>query len=165
MPMVPPPPPPPGGFGAGAAPLGTRVTEAAGAGALVAPMSTTDSPAAQLPAGPGLSAMPVRLAGAEPMAGDKAWRDIPTCREAGLDVEYLMLRGIFMPAGATAPQISFYENLLARVRDTPEWREMMQQGAFNTTTMTGDSFRSWLEREETRHRTLMQEAGFLAQQG
>ena len=106
-----------------------------------------------------------RLSGTEPMTPTQAWRDIPTCKEAGLDVEYLMLRGIFMPAGATPPQLAFYENLLARVRETPEWREMMQQGAFNTTTMTGDSFRSWLEREEDRHRSLMQEAGFLAQQG
>ena len=28
-----------------------------------------------------------------------AWTDIPTCKEAGLDVDYLMLRGIFMPPG------------------------------------------------------------------
>ena len=106
-----------------------------------------------------------RLAGAEPMTPTQAWRDIPTCREAGLDVEYLMLRGIFMPAGATPPQLAFYENLMTRVRETPEWRDLMQQGAFNTTTLTGEAFRAWLEREETRHRSLMQEAGFLAQQG
>jgi hypothetical protein len=40
----------------------------------------------------------------------------------------------------------------------------MAQGAFNTTTLSGEPFRAWLEREETRHRTLMQEAGFLAGQ-
>ncbi len=31
-----------------------------------------------------------------------AWSDIPTCKEAGLDVDYLMLRGIFMPPGVDA---------------------------------------------------------------
>ena len=51
---------------------------------------------------------------------------------------------------------------MARVRETPEWRDLMQQGAFNTTGMTGGAFRGWLEREEARHRSLMQEAGFLA---
>ncbi len=30
-----------------------------------------------------------------------AWSDIPTCKEQGLDVDYLMLRGIFMAAGVT----------------------------------------------------------------
>ena len=33
------------------------------------------------------------------IAGDMAWDDIPTCKSQGLDVEYLMLRGFFMPPG------------------------------------------------------------------
>ena len=103
-----------------------------------------------------------RLSSTERMTETQAWSDIPTCRESGLDVDYLMLRGIFMPAGVTPAQLAFYVSLLERVRETPEWRELMQQGAFNTTSMSGDPFRAWLEREETRHRTLMQEAGFLA---
>jgi tripartite-type tricarboxylate transporter receptor subunit TctC len=91
-----------------------------------------------------------------------AWSDIPTAKESGLDVEYLMLRGIFMPAGVQPAQLAFYEGLLEKVRETPDWRELMQQGAFNTTTMTGDAFREWLIKEEAKHKTLMQEAGFLA---
>ncbi|WP_043334887.1 Bug family tripartite tricarboxylate transporter substrate binding protein [Belnapia moabensis] len=103
-----------------------------------------------------------RLSGTEKMTETMAWSDIPTAKEAGLDVEYLMLRGIFMPAGVQPAQVAFYENLLEKVRETPDWRELMQQGAFNTTSMTGDAFRAWLTKEEARHRTLMQEAGFLA---
>jgi tripartite-type tricarboxylate transporter receptor subunit TctC len=34
----------------------------------------------------------------EKVTEDMAWSDIPTCKEAGLDIEYLMLRGFFMPA-------------------------------------------------------------------
>ncbi|MGG5821862.1 Bug family tripartite tricarboxylate transporter substrate binding protein [Falsiroseomonas sp. HW251] len=105
-----------------------------------------------------------RLSGAERMTETMAWRDIPTAKESGLDVEYLMLRGIMGAPGLNAAQIAFYVDLLAKVRDTQEWRDLMAQGAFNTTTMTGDAFRSWLEAEETRHRSLMQEAGFLAGQ-
>ena len=30
-----------------------------------------------------------------------AWGDIPTCKSQGLDIEYLMLRGVFMPPGVT----------------------------------------------------------------
>ena len=33
------------------------------------------------------------------IAGDMAWSDIPTCKSQGLDIEYLMLRGIFMTPG------------------------------------------------------------------
>jgi tripartite-type tricarboxylate transporter receptor subunit TctC len=105
-----------------------------------------------------------RLSGTERMTETMAWRDIPTARESGLDVEYLMLRGIMGAPGINAAQIAFYVDLLGKVRETLEWRELMAQGAFNTTTMTGDAFRAWLEREEARHRSLMQEAGFLAGQ-
>jgi len=103
-----------------------------------------------------------RLPGTEKMTETSAWSDIPTCKEAGLDVEYLMLRGLFMPAGVQPAQIAFYEQLVGKIRETPEWKELMQQGAFNPTSMTGQAFRDWLTREETRHRTLMTEAGFTA---
>jgi tripartite-type tricarboxylate transporter receptor subunit TctC len=104
-----------------------------------------------------------RLPGEGRLTETMGWQDIPTCREAGLDVEYLMLRGIFMAPGVQPAQLQYFVELLDRVRETPEWRELMAQGAFNTTTMTGDRFRDWLTSEEQRHRTLMQEAGFLAQ--
>lgn len=102
-----------------------------------------------------------RLKPTERITATQAWSDLPTCREQGLDVEYLMLRGIFMPGGVTAAQTRFYVDLMARVIDTPEWRDLMIQGAFNTTTMTGQPFVDWLSREEERHRELMRAAGFL----
>jgi tripartite-type tricarboxylate transporter receptor subunit TctC len=102
-----------------------------------------------------------RLPGEGRVTETMGWQDIPTCREAGLDVEYLMMRAIFMAPGVQPAQVDYFKNLLARVMETPEWRDLMAQGAFNTTTKTGDEFRSWLEREEQRHRTLMQEAGFI----
>ena len=37
-----------------------------------------------------------------------AWSDIPTCKETGVDVEYQMLRGIFMPPGVELAQVDFY---------------------------------------------------------
>ena len=37
----------------------------------------------------------------------------------------------------------------------------MNEGAFNQTFMTGADFAKWLSGEESRHRQLMQEAGFL----
>jgi tripartite-type tricarboxylate transporter receptor subunit TctC len=62
----------------------------------------------------------------------------------------------------SAEQVRFYVDLLDKVRATPEWKELMAQGAFNQTALEGAEFRTWLEREEERHRQLMAEAGFLA---
>jgi putative tricarboxylic transport membrane protein len=93
---------------------------------------------------------------------DKAWSDIPTCKSAGLDVEYLMLRGIFMAPGATPDQVNFYVELLKKVRETPEWKTLMNDGAFNQTFLSGADYAKWVENEEKRHQTLMKDAGFLA---
>lgn len=92
-----------------------------------------------------------------------AWHDIPTCKEAGVNIDYLMLRGIFMPGGVTEEQRNYYVALFKKIRATPEWKEFMEKGAFNTTFMAGDDYRTWVGKEEGRHRILMQEAGFLAQ--
>ncbi|MFN7752325.1 MAG: Bug family tripartite tricarboxylate transporter substrate binding protein [Pseudomonadota bacterium] len=90
-----------------------------------------------------------------------AWSDIPTCREAGVPTDYVMLRGIFMAGGVTPAQRDFYVNLMRRIRETPEWRRFMEEGAFNTTALSGEPFVEWLKRAKEEHRALMKEAGFL----
>ena len=91
-----------------------------------------------------------------------SWNDIPPCKQAGVDVDYVMLRGIFMAPGVTEDQKVFYVSLLRRVRATPEWKDFMEKGAFNTTALMGDDYRTWVAKEEQRHLQLMKEAGFLA---
>ncbi|PSC06051.1 tricarboxylate transporter [Alsobacter soli] len=103
-----------------------------------------------------------RLPYKEPIANGKAWSDIPTCKEAGLDIGYLMLRGVFMPPGATQEQVDYYVGVLQKVRETPEWKDFMKTGAFNTSFMTGKQFEDWLKKAEETHRSLMEKAGFVA---
>ena len=93
---------------------------------------------------------------------DMAWSDIPTCKESGFDVEYLMLRGIFMPGGVTTDQAAYYSDVMKKVRETPEWKKFMEEGAFNQTALTGKEYGDWVAKEEKRHYELMKEAGFLA---
>src|SRR5262249_36552772 len=45
------------------------------------------------------------------------------------------------------------------------WGALIVDGVFNQTFMTGADFAKWLSGEESRHRPLMQEAGFLAGNG
>jgi putative tricarboxylic transport membrane protein len=90
-----------------------------------------------------------------------SWGDIPTCKSQGLDVDYLMLRGIFMPGGVTADQVKYYVDVLKKVQQTPEWKQLMEQGAFNTTSLEGKEYADWVAREEARHVALMKSAGFI----
>jgi putative tricarboxylic transport membrane protein len=74
----------------------------------------------------------------------------------------VMLRGIFMPAGVPKDVVDFYIDLFKKVRETPEWKKFMQDGAFNQTFLTGKEYVDWVAKAETLHRDLMKEAGFLA---
>ncbi len=91
-----------------------------------------------------------------------SWNDIPTCKEAGVPTDYVMLRGIFMPPGVPKEAVDFYVELFKKVRETPEWKEYIERGALNNTFMTGKEYVNWVAKAETLHRTLMKEAGFLA---
>jgi putative tricarboxylic transport membrane protein len=95
------------------------------------------------------------------IAGGQSWADIPTCKSQGLDMEYLMLRGIFMTPGATKAQVDYYVSLFEKVRATPEWKKLMADGAFNQSFMTGADYTKWVAKEEARHRELMQAAGWV----
>ena len=92
----------------------------------------------------------------------QSWNDVPTCASAGLPVEYLMLRGIFMPPGVTPDQVKYYLDLFQKVRALPEWKDFMEKGAFKQTVMSGDAYIDWLGKNEQAHRVLMREAGFMA---
>jgi putative tricarboxylic transport membrane protein len=98
----------------------------------------------------------------EKVTATQSWYDIPTCKEAGIPMDYVMLRGIFMPAGVSPDVVAFYVDLFTKVRATPEWKKFMEDGAFNQTFMTGKAYADWVAKAESLHRDLMKEAGFLA---
>jgi putative tricarboxylic transport membrane protein len=97
----------------------------------------------------------------EKITANMSWNDIPTCKSGGLDIEYLMLRGIFMTPGATKEQVDYYVDLFQKVRKTEEWTKLMADGAFNQTFMIGAEYTKWVETEEKRHEQLMKAAGWL----
>lgn len=98
----------------------------------------------------------------EKVTADASWNDLPTCMSAGIPVQYLMMRGIFMSPGATPDQVAYYVQLLDKVRALPEWKTFMAQGAYKTTTMNGPAFVEWLERAQNFHKVLMREARLMA---
>jgi tripartite-type tricarboxylate transporter receptor subunit TctC len=58
--------------------------------------------------------------------------------------------------------VAYYVQLLGKVRDLPEWKAFMAQGAFKPNTMSGQAFVDWLDRAESFHRVLMREAKLMA---
>lgn len=96
------------------------------------------------------------------VTADQSWNDIPTCKEEGLDVSYSMLRGIFLPPGATQEQTDFYVDLFRKIVETPEYKDYMQKQALKPVFLTGKEMTDFLEKDEELHTKLMTEAGFVA---
>jgi len=92
----------------------------------------------------------------------QAWSDIPTCKEEGLDMQYLMLRAMFLPGKVTAEQTAFYVDLFKKVTQTPEYKEYMEKQALKPVFMTGSEMLKFLEADDALNKELMTEAGFVA---
>ena len=78
------------------------------------------------------------------IAGDMAWGDIPTCKSQGLDMEYLMLRGIFMSPKAHQGAGRLLRRAVQEGARDAGMEGADEDGAFNTTFMTGDDYAKWV---------------------
>jgi tripartite-type tricarboxylate transporter receptor subunit TctC len=90
----------------------------------------------------------------------QSWNDIPTCKEEGLDVQYLMLRAMFLPGKATAEQKDFYVDLFRKVSQTSDYKDYMEKQALKPVFLTGNAMLKFLEEDDALNKNLMIEAGF-----
>src|SRR5882724_5248237 len=96
------------------------------------------------------------------VAGDKSWNDVPTCKEEGLDVQYLMLRAMFLPGKVTPDQTAFYVDLFKKVAQTAEFKEYLEKQALKPIFLSGADMVKFLEEDDALNAQLMNEAGFVA---
>ena len=90
------------------------------------------------------------------------WKDVPTVKEAlGVDISYLMLRGIFGAPEMPKDAVAWYQDFLKKVQETPEWKKYMEEGALKAAFATGDEYVKWVQEAEQLHKDLMAKGGLL----
>ena len=90
------------------------------------------------------------------------WKGIPTVKETlGVDIHYLMLRGIFGPPDMPKDAVEWYAELLKKVYDTPEFKKYLEDGALKPAFATGPEYVKWVQENEKLHRELMDKGGLL----
>ena len=90
------------------------------------------------------------------------WKDIPTVKEAlGVDIDYVMLRGIFGPPDMPKDALEWYQAFLKKVFDTPDFKEYLEHGALKPAFATGAEYTKWLAEADQLHRDLMTKGGLL----
>jgi tripartite-type tricarboxylate transporter receptor subunit TctC len=90
------------------------------------------------------------------------WKEIPTMKEAtGIDVSYLMLRGIFGAPGITKEQQEYYVNVMKKVTETPEWQKYVSDMGLKAAYVSGPDYVKWLEEKEKITKDLMAKGNLL----
>jgi len=90
------------------------------------------------------------------------WKEIPTMKEAtGVDLSYLMLRGIFAAPGITKEQQEYYVNVMKKVTETPEWQKYISDMGLKGAFLTGPDYVKWLEEKENITKDLMAKGNLL----
>jgi tripartite-type tricarboxylate transporter receptor subunit TctC len=96
------------------------------------------------------------------VAAGMSWNDVPTCKEEGLDVQYLMLRALFLSGKVTPEQAAFYVELFKKVAQTSEYKDYMEKQALKPIFLSGSDMLKFLEDDDKLNTQLMTEAGFVA---
>jgi putative tricarboxylic transport membrane protein len=92
----------------------------------------------------------------------QTWNDIPTCKDEGLDVQYLMLRAMFLPGKVTPEQTAFYVDLFNKVVQTTDYKDYLEKQALKPILLSGQDMMKFLEQDDELNKQLMTEAGFVA---
>jgi len=92
------------------------------------------------------------------------WDKIPTMKEAtGIDMSYLMLRGIFAAPGITKEQQDYYVDCLKKATETPEWKKYLSDMGLKGAFLSGPEYAKWVGEQEVIHKDLMIKGGLIKQ--
>jgi putative tricarboxylic transport membrane protein len=83
--------------------------------------------------------------------------DVPTLREQGVDVEFENWRSVVAPPGTAPRDRQRLESVIAAMVATPEWRAALDRYRWIDRYLPGDAFADFVNREEARVRTTLQQ--------
>jgi len=116
--------------------------------------STTGAPLSQHRAG---KVRILAVGSRERIPGDMA--SVPTWRELGVNVEFANWRGMVGPRELTAAQIAFWENVLAAVAATPEFKKDVEKNSWVSNFAKSAEMRQRLKAQHDELKALLTELG------
>lgn len=87
--------------------------------------------------------------------------DVPTLKEAGINGEYVVWRGIFGAPKMPEAEKKFMEGALKKMTDTPAWKEFCSRNGLVNVFMGSSEFSAFLEKSNNEAKALLSEIGML----
>jgi putative tricarboxylic transport membrane protein len=103
----------------------------------------------------------VRVLGVTAPERVPAYDAAPTFAEQGIDAQFVNWRGFFAAPGLPEEQLTAYQDMLAKMMETPEWETVRARMGLVNIHRPGAEFVSFLEAQEKQLGDLMRELGFL----
>lgn len=85
--------------------------------------------------------------------------DVPTWKEAGVDTMASGWRGVLGPKGLPQPQIAYWEGVLRKVVQTPEWKQDLEENFWVDAYTSAAETRRRLDAEYAEIKQVMSELG------
>lgn len=101
----------------------------------------------------------IAVASAERLGGDLA--GVPTWREQGVDAVYSSSQGLLGAKGLNAAQIAYWEGVLRRVTEMPEWAAFLAKNHWKPRFMGAAEARRYLDAESATAKSLLGDLGLL----
>jgi len=103
-----------------------------------------------------------RLPLKDKVTADMGWGDIPTCKEQGIAIEeFRMPRTVWATGDISPEQTAYYRNLMAQVREKPEFKDWLQKGLQSEMFLTGSELTRYIANDKTAHKVQFSQDGWL----
>jgi putative tricarboxylic transport membrane protein len=86
---------------------------------------------------------------------------VPTWKEMGVDAVQSNWRVILLPKGATPQQVAYWENVFAKVVESPEWKRMLEKDVLEGHFMRGAPTVKFLASEQEELKELLNALGLV----
>ncbi len=98
---------------------------------------------------------------AEKRVGTGLVSEIPTCIEQGIDATFFNWRGIFGPKDMPRAALDYWEDILSRLSQTPEWQDICERYGWEITYQEHEQFLDFLDEVNSEYGALLDEIGYL----
>lgn len=91
----------------------------------------------------------------------KAFANVPTLREEGIDMVFINWRGVLAPPGISKERQQQYVAYFEKMHDTDDWQRVLKKNGWTDDFKTGDEFGAFLRNQDKRVSTTLKELRLL----
>jgi putative tricarboxylic transport membrane protein len=97
------------------------------------------------------------ISSTERLKGDLA--DVPTFKEAGIDAEFTIWRGVFGPKEMSDSAVAYWDKTLKKLNESKEWQEELARNGWESEFKDGKEFETFLKDQEKQVKDLLKSLG------